>query len=221
LQVGEHQVVLGYGPHNKTAGLLNVLIRYDTFYTALQYIGFALAGKPYMGVGRNLAYRKSLFFDTKGFAAHAGQTGGDDDLFINQAVHEKVATSFGLCLHADSQTISAPKTTFRAWFVQKRRHLSAGKQYHAADKWVLGLLQVSHILFYCLGVALLFSPPLGYVVGVTYLFRLIVVWIVQFKAAKRLTEKFPPLQLPFLDAWMPAHYLVFGIPALISKRVVW
>ncbi|MGZ5189817.1 MAG: glycosyltransferase, partial [Flavisolibacter sp.] len=53
------EVALGYGAYNKMPGFLNKLIRFETFHTALQYFGYALAGKPYMGVGRNLAYRKN------------------------------------------------------------------------------------------------------------------------------------------------------------------
>ena len=42
-----------------------------------------------MGVGRNLAYKKSLFFKNKGFASHINITSGDDDLFI-QEVAKKI-----------------------------------------------------------------------------------------------------------------------------------
>ena len=51
----------------KKAGMLNKLIRFETFHTALQYLSYALAGIPYMGVGRNLSYKKDYFFATKVF----------------------------------------------------------------------------------------------------------------------------------------------------------
>ena len=63
-------IILGYGAYEKHKGLLNKLVRFDTFQVAMQYFSFALIGKTYMGVGRNLAYKKSLFFDNKGFANH-------------------------------------------------------------------------------------------------------------------------------------------------------
>ena len=56
------EIVLGYGAYIKEKGLLNILIRFETFHTALQYLSFALAGLPYMGVGRNLSYKKQVFF---------------------------------------------------------------------------------------------------------------------------------------------------------------
>ena len=55
------EIVLGYGGYEKQLGFLNKLVRFDTFHVALQYLSYALIGKSYMGVGRNLAYKKSLF----------------------------------------------------------------------------------------------------------------------------------------------------------------
>lgn len=220
LQPGK-QVVLGYAPYEPAPGLLNSLIRYDTFYTALQYVGYARAGRPYMGVGRNLAYQRSLFYDTKGFSGHAAQAGGDDDLFINQAVRQCGKEAVALCLHPDAQMHSPAKTSFGGWFRQKRRHLAAGRQYKAADKWSLGLLQGSHVGFYAAGLALLAAYPLTFLVGLAFVARLSLTWPVQYRAARRLGERFPAFSLPLLDAWMPLHYLIFGIPALFSKRIAW
>src|SRR3546814_6078167 len=73
----------------KRGGLLNAFIRYETFYTALNYLSFALSGMPYMGVGRNLSYKRSLFFRHKGFASHLHLRSGDDDLFVNRAASKE------------------------------------------------------------------------------------------------------------------------------------
>src|SRR5690348_1484644 len=55
------EIVLGYGAYHKKSGAMNKIIRFETFHTALQYLSYALAGMPYMGVGRNLSYKKDLF----------------------------------------------------------------------------------------------------------------------------------------------------------------
>ena len=81
------EIVLGYGAFKKKHGILNRLVRFDAFHSALQYLSYALAGQPYMGVGRNLAYKKELFYKQKGFASHHHIAGGDDDLFINAAAN--------------------------------------------------------------------------------------------------------------------------------------
>jgi len=83
------KIVLGYGGYIKERGLLNKMIRYDTLFVAIQYFSYALIGMPYMGVGRNMAYRKSLFFENKGFASHLKIVSGDDDLFVNENATKK------------------------------------------------------------------------------------------------------------------------------------
>jgi len=81
-------VVIGYGAYRKSKGILNKLIRFETFHTALQYFSYALAGIPYMGVGRNLSYKRDLFFKHKGFSSINTIPSGDDDLFINKPLHK-------------------------------------------------------------------------------------------------------------------------------------
>jgi len=85
----ETEIILGYGPYNKSKGFLNMLIRYDTTMIALQYFSFALIGMPYMGVGRNLSYRRSTFYKIKDFTSHYSISSGDDDLFIKQVANNR------------------------------------------------------------------------------------------------------------------------------------
>src|SRR2546428_821134 len=117
----ETEIVLGFSPYAKTRGFLNSFIRFETFVTALNYFSFALVGKPYMGVGRNLAYRKELFFRNKGFAKHMHLLSGDDDLFVNEnATKVNTRVEFANV----SQMVSEPKTTFKEYWTQIRRHSS-------------------------------------------------------------------------------------------------
>ena len=64
------QVVLGYSGYERGKGWLHKRAAFDNLFTSMRYLGFALAGSPYMGIGRNLAYRKELFYQQKGFSAH-------------------------------------------------------------------------------------------------------------------------------------------------------
>jgi len=131
----EKQIVLGISPYQKEKGFLNWLIRYETFFTAIQYISYALAKLPYMGVGRNLAYCKSLFLASKGFQNHLKIVGGDDDLFVNANAN---ASNTSVCTHLQAQVFSVPKRTWKAWFRQKKRHLSVGKFYRKKHQFFFG-----------------------------------------------------------------------------------
>ena len=78
------QIVLGYSGYERGKGWLHKRVSFDNLFTSMRYLGYALAGKPYMGIGRNMAYRKELFYAQKGFSAHLNLQRGDDDLFINR-----------------------------------------------------------------------------------------------------------------------------------------
>ncbi len=110
------EIVLGYGAMHKTKGMLNKLVRWETFHTALQYLSYAQSGIPYMGVGRNLSYRKSVFFRQKGFSAHNHVPGGDDDLFINKAATKK---NTAIIVDKDAFTLSIAPKSWRQWIDQK------------------------------------------------------------------------------------------------------
>jgi len=139
------QMVLGYSPYFPTKDSINRIIRYETLFNGLHYMGCALSGHPYMGVGRNMLYTKSLFVEQKGFAGLLTLRSGDDDLFVN-----KVANPHNTTVICNSKAItwSLPKTTFREWIVQKRRHLSASPYYKHASRRRLGMESVMRCLWY-------------------------------------------------------------------------
>ncbi len=200
------EIALGYGAYYKKPGLLNKIIRFETFLSALQYFSYALAGMPYMGVGRNLAYRKELFFRNKGFSSHNQLPGGDDDLFIN-----KVATKTNTAIVIDEEafTFSEPKTSWGNWRSQKTRHYSTSKHYKSKHKFWLGLYAAAHFLFYPLLVvsAVFFC---WWIALSVFVFRLIVQGIVYSRSMKKLNEKDLIWLYPLLDIWQWFYYLLFA-----------
>jgi poly-beta-1,6-N-acetyl-D-glucosamine synthase len=167
----ETEFVLGYGGFLKEKGLLNSYIRYDCMFIAMQYFGMAVRGIPYMGVGRNLAYRKDVFFRNKGFGAYSHIISGDDDLFVN-ANASSSGTRVEFC--HESHTRSVPAATTGEWVKQKHRHLTTAKFYRLRDRFLLSLEPFSRILFYSLFIILLLNLFLWpYLLGVFGL-RLIV-----------------------------------------------
>lgn len=138
-------VVLGFSPYRKLDGFLNRVIRFDAAQIGVQYLSFALRGIPYMGVGRNLAYRKSLFFENSGFKSHLSIASGDDDLFISEVASRKNTT---IVAHPEAQMISEPKESWSSWFKQKRRHFTTAPYYKGYVKALLGLWPLSFVLFW-------------------------------------------------------------------------
>ena len=97
-----------------------------------------------MGVGRNLAYKKSLFFNNKGFASHIHIPSGDDDLFIREVATSK---NVAIAVNRSSQTLSEAKTTWSSWFRQKTRHLSTSGYYTFSHKFLLGFWAYLKLFF--------------------------------------------------------------------------
>jgi cellulose synthase/poly-beta-1,6-N-acetylglucosamine synthase-like glycosyltransferase len=179
------ELVLGYGGFYPRRGLLNKYIRFDTLIIAMQYFGYAICGFPYMGVGRNIAYRKSFFYKTAGFSNHLHLLSGDDDLFVNEnATRKNTAVEFS----KESHTRSDPQPSLKMWLQQKKRHLTTAPLYKFKHKILLTLETFSRFLFYFLFVFLLFFPDIRLYVLAIFTFRLLIQFLIIKKAMIRLKE---------------------------------
>lgn len=182
----ETDLVLGYGGYEQQKGLINNLQRYDTAWIALQYGGFAKAGIPYMGVGRNLSYRKSFFMESKGFARHMHLFSGDDDLLVNeQARKGRVMVNFAPSAH----TRSIPVQNGSEWLKQKNRHISTFSLYKPLHKFLLLLEPASRMLYYGLLIYLLIRMTLWPWILIAPALRFILRMITLFRGYRLLQEK--------------------------------
>ena len=206
------EIVLGYGSYHKRPGLLNKLIRFETFHAGIQYLSYALAGIPYMGVGRNISYKKGLFFRHKGFSSINHIPGGDDDLFVNKAASRQ---NTEIVIDKDAITLSAPKTTWKEWRKQKLRHYTTAKYYKIKHKFLLGLYSFTQFLFYPLLIvtALLYDWRLA-LAGLAL--RWLILGFVFYKAMQKMNEKDLWSWFIFFDLWMVIYYILF-LPALWRK----
>lgn len=242
-------IVLGFSPYQYHEGGLNALIRYETFQTAVQYFSFALSKIPYMGVGRNLMYRKELFWASNGFASHLELLGGDDDLFVNQASNKE---NVAVCISPEAHTISEPKKTWNEWITQKRRHLSVGKRYKFRDKFLLGILALSHVLCWFFWLPVFFIKPEWFVTPdwariptewldqynledlyiyndwmrlITLIFFgwLLIRWIILARANRKLNLTISSWKIPYYDFLYAGYYIIFGVITLFSnpKKIKW
>ena len=211
------EIVIGYGAYNKRPGWLNKLIRFETFHAALQYLSFALAGNPYMGVGRNLSYKKDVFIRNKGFSSINHIPGGDDDLFIN-----KVATrqNTKVVIDKDAITLSQPKKSFSEWLRQKTRHYSTARYYKKANKFLLAVYSLSQFFFY----PLFISSAIFYnwqLVLIIFGARFCLQALIFFKAMKKLNEADLWPWFLFFDIGMFFYYIIFAPTLLKKPRINW
>lgn len=215
----QKNIVLGYGAYDKIAhSFLNKIIRFETLLTATQYFSWAKIGKPYMGVGRNMAYKREEFFKVRGFMDHMKIRSGDDDLFINQAATGENTT---VCYVQDSFTYSEPKKSFKDWFTQKRRHVSTANHYKMFDRNQLGLFYASQLLFILLPIVLLAFQfqwiAVVSIIGFRYLFA----WLSMGFAAGKLKEKDVMYWFPIIEIVLIFTQLNVFITNTFSKPVHW
>ncbi len=213
------EVVLGYGAYLKEKTLVSRFIQYDTLFNGLQYMGLAIAHHPYMGVGRNLAYRKDTFFAHKGFAGLLGSRAGDDDLFVN-----KIATADNtqVVLTRDSLTWSVPKHSYREWLLQKERHLGVSPRYKTSTKMRLFFEPLTRALFYASLIAICLLAPHWIwwaVAGGVFLLRLILQLAVLNTAAYRLQGQWFGLSVVFFDIFLPLNNLYLFLRHALRKRL--
>lgn len=214
-----HQIILGYGRYSKVKGsLLNALIRFETLLSATQYLSYALNNNPYMGVGRNLAYNKELFFKNNGFFNHMNVLSGDDDLLINEIATEKNTT---IEIEKDSFTISKPATNLKRLIQQKRRHITTASYYKSNHKLMLALYYLSNFIFLGLGISLIilwFQPIIVFsLIAVRYLFQFFILG----KISKKLDENDIIPLFPLLEILLVILQFHIFILNLFSKPKSW
>lgn len=214
----QKKIVLGYSQYNKQPGFLNTFIRFETLYTGILYISSALAGRPYMGVGRNIAHRRSFFLENKGFKNHLKVTGGDDDLYVNENGRRKNTV---VAVGNDAIVLSIPKTTWQAYFLQKRRHLSVGKYYRFTDKLLLNILSVSQLIYWITFFALLITWTEPYIVISGFILRTIAICYIFHNSSRKLGDKFETWKVPVFDLLFVFYYFITGYSAFFSKDIKW
>lgn len=217
--VAGKEIVLGYAPYRKERGWLNRFIRFEACLTAMQYLSFALAGLPYMGVGRNLAYRKQIFFDHNIYSEHPHLLSGDDDLLINQA-----ATRRNVAVQIDRASFmySPAKTTYDEFWHQKSRHVSTARYYKFLHRLMLFVQPLSALLIYVLLILVLVFTPNYAVEGVLLFGLWITIKSVTFRTvARKLCEEDLVVWLPVLYPLILLYYVKLIPGAFFTKPSRW
>jgi biofilm PGA synthesis N-glycosyltransferase PgaC len=216
--VNKKEIVLGYGAYKKEPGLLNKLIRFDTFTIAANYLSAAIKGSAYMGVGRNLGYKKQLFYKEKGFSKHYHITSGDDDLFINQASNNE---NTNVVISHDAITYSLAEKSFHDWKLQKQRHLTTAPHFNSSSRTKITLGYTAQYGFHILLISLFLFKTTFLAALAGYFLKICIQMIIFNKASKKINE---------VDLWALSFlyellllfvYPIFHISKLFYKPNKW
>lgn len=211
---GEADVVLGFSPYITHPGFLNALIRYETVHTAMQYVSAAFAGRPYMGVGRNMAYHRAVWDKVGGMSSHIHTGGGDDDLLINAAsphIHVQIQWD------PDTFVYSEPARSWKDWYLQKLRHVQASWQYRRGDQIFLIVSNGSHVLHYVFGLMCLCTGSY-WMGGLGYILRIMIVQGTLKRILQMCKEQTLNKQLLRCDAAMALYFMIMAPAMLLNKQ---
>ncbi|MCB0465105.1 MAG: glycosyltransferase [Aequorivita sp.] len=213
----EKQLVLGYGAYEKSPGFLNKLIRFETLMTAVQYFSYAKVGNPYMGVGRNLAYTSTLYYENNGFMSHIKIPSGDDDLFVNEAATSK---NVAICIEPEAFTYSFPKKDKKKWLIQKKRHYSTAKLYKAKHRFLLVVYYSCNLLFWLLAPISLCTNFWAFGLSIIFI-RIVFQYLIIGNAAKKLKEQDLIPFIPFYELFLIFTQLSIFISNSSEKNSRW
>lgn len=212
------EVVLGYGAYEKQKSFINKLIRFDAFMIAVNYLSAAIKGKAYMGVGRNLAYTKELFYKQKGFSNHYHINSGDDDLFVNQAANNQ---NVNVVIDKTAITYSPAKKTIKEWRLQKARHLSTAPLYNASSKSKIIFSYFSQYFFYLSIFALLIHVKTIVLFPIIFAVKITMQLIILNSVAKKLNERDLLIGSVIYELILLIFYPIFHITKLLNKPNKW
>ena len=211
-------IVLGVSPVNTKKSFLGRLSQYENLLTAMQYLGMSIKGKPYMGVGRNLAYTRGIYDSVGGFSKHHHLPAGDDDLFVQEASN---ANNTIVCIQPESYVNTEGPKNWKEYWKQKMRHLWIGKQYRSDVKTSLAWLPISQLLFWTIII-------IWFITGSSWLWPIIPIivkivpeWIIFVKKGKLLNMPLAGPYYLFYNIFYSFWYVVISMNAFFKRKIVW
>lgn len=212
----QHKIVLGYSPYRLRNDMLSLWVHFENWLIGVQYLSYALRKMPYMGVGRNLLYHKSVYFPEM-IDNYDHLLSGDDDLTLMQMA---TGTNTVICLDQDSFVETEAPDSLKSYIRQKKRHLTTAPYYKWIHKLLLGTFGMSQILFYLCTLLCLSIGHWKMTLGI-FLIRLLFILPVASGCKGKLSAQFSMLQFLFFDFVLAFHYLFFGILSFIPYKSKW
>lgn len=218
----ETEVVLGYGYPRlpEGAGLAEMTRAFYMAADAVAWISGAMGGHPYRGCAYNLAYRRRLFFEAKGFAGSINMKDGDDDAFLS-AIARKDNTA--LQLSADAMAALVCEPYMRLTADDRRSHAFTGRRLYkgsrramASGEWGIWL---SWLLAASAALTAGCDNALAWILAGFLMIAVAVVVAASWRSALRaLRVPSVIMTLPFVAALRPIRNIIVGIASRTSHR---
>lgn len=217
------EVVLGFSrlEISRKTGLRGFIL-YDNLIHHLKFLSMAILRKPFMGIGRNLGYKKELFFKHKGYSPILNLEGGEDDLYINRIAPKKKT---GVVLSRESLTETDSVKHFSTWRTLKSGYLYSKQYYKGFSFRLFGLETFSKYLFYLLFICTIILGVVtdNHILTVSVLLLFAIRYVVQWRVITLNSRLFDAgkyhINLPFYDIFQPLNNTRFRKYATRRNRM--
>lgn len=206
----EKDIVLGFCRYEANGGFWSRIALFDNLLFSLQYLSKAVKNKPFGGVYRNVAYRKKIFFDNKGFSS-ALNFDHAEKIFLNNIL---TPTNAAVAL-SESSFVTTHVESFMMWKFIKTNYMRAKVHFKNFNSSLFKLETFSRYLFYILTLAMVVYSSITflwvYLLGavVLFLFR----FLIQYLVLKAASDHFQPtktgLSLMLADLIQPYYNSYF------------
>ncbi len=218
IQNEQTEIVLGYAPFTEEKAWVNLFSRYENFHTGITYLSMAIAKHAYMGVGRNMMFKKSLYNKYIEQVKSIPTLSGDDDLLINMSSNRENTT---VCIDKDSFVYSATKNTFSAFLNQKKRHISTSYYYKKWDIFILSMYPISlFLLWLSYFIIVIYYPLILIGTSILLLGYLTTAMLVKTYCAEKLNFR-SKIPVFILDILFLSYQILIHPLYLINKNKQW
>lgn len=219
------EAVIGYTGYEHSRGLAALLRRFDTQLRGLRLLGLAAHGKAHMAYGTNLLYRRSIFFDAKGYSSHLNLERGDDDIFVNENIPSR---SIRAAISPDAAVLCTD-TTRRHWRLERMGRIATRRHLHGIQRLVLGFDTLSRILYIVaslavIAIAIVFKASVSlwwiFLVAVFVLLaiRYALSWMVWNRSARAIGDTPYGPAIPLLECLHPFWELGLRLRYLFTSK---
>ena len=215
-----NNVVLGAARYKKTEGKMGDLIDYDNLFCTMQYMGYAICGKPFRGTILNLSYNKSVYYKAKSFSQHLNLESGEDDIILKDANIQNAGVELG----TGAITVCHRALTPSSYRHAKEQRADNEKLYRNGIKCSLFIERASRMLFYltCITSLLLFGVCMQWIgLALTvfaFMLRYIIQNVILGNNAKWLGVESHPFGQLFFDFYLPIYEFYINTFGRIGRK---
>ena len=199
--------------------------RFDSVLGDALWVGYAVCGHPYRGDCFNLALRRKVFFDHKGYANNMYLLNGEDDVYLQE-----------ICNDANTRMVTSPDTVLtvewgeasnRIWTLRKASYAFTSRWLPRTPFFLSGFTDLMQWLVPALALAGAFLGKECLWPAVSACLIVAVLWTVDILCYTRASRAFgiPGLSVavPLLWMWRPVANFVFKLAHIgtYKKNFTW